>query len=223
MTLILQDTLSSRTLDCFLQHCHVKNYPAKSSILRAGEINKKLFFILEGSVLVGIEDEEDGRRLIYAYLNKGEFIGEIGIFNEARPIGANVRTRSACKLAEIPYSKFQQVLKKELAEYATEILFIIGKQLAARLMITSRNFRDLAFMDTEGRVARTLLDLCQGPDAITYPEGKQIKITRQELSQLVGCSREVAGRVLKELENKNMISMNGKNILVFEPLISQNP
>lgn len=222
MTLILQDTISSPAIDCFLQHCHVKNYPAKSSILRAGEINKKLFFILEGSVLVGIEDEEDGRRLIYAYLNKGEFIGEIGIFNAAKRIGANVRTRSRCKLAEIPYSKFQLAMKKELAEYATEILFIIGKQLAARLLITSRNFRDLAFMDTEGRVARTLLDLCQEPDAIAYPEGRQIKITRQELSQLVGCSREVAGRVLKELENKNMISMQGKNILVFDPLIAQN-
>lgn len=209
-------------LDRFLEYCHVKSYPAKSTILRVGDNNNKLFFILEGSVSVGIEDDEDGRRLIYAYLNQGEFIGEIGVFSEASMVTVNVKTRCQCKLAEISHSKLQQVLRNELAEYATDILFLIGKQLAGRLLITSRNFRDLAFLDTEGRIARTLLDLCQEPDAVTHPEGMQIKITRQELSQIVGCSREVAGRVLKELENKHMISTHGKTILVFEPLIAQS-
>lgn len=209
-------------LDRFLEYCHVKSYPAKSTILRVGDNNNTLYFILEGSVSVGIEDDEDGRWLIYAYLNQGEFIGEIGVFSEASMVTVNVKTRCQCKLAEISHSKLQQVLRNELAEYATDILFLIGKQLASRLLITSRNFRDLAFLDTEGRIARTLLDLCQEPDALTHPAGMQIKITRQELSQIVGCSREVAGRVLKELENKNMISTHGKTILVFEPLIAQS-
>lgn len=221
MTSIAQVSLHQPALDRFLEHCHVKSYPAKSTILRAGETNSKLFFILEGSVSIGIEDEEDGRGLIYAYLNKGDFIGEVGVFNETRLISANVKTRCPCKLAEIPHAKLHQALRHELADYATDILFLIGKQLATRLLMTSRNFRDLAFMDTEGRIARTLLDLCQEPDAVTHPEGMQIRITRQELSQIVGCSREVAGRVLKELENKNMISTHGKTILVFEPLIVQ--
>lgn len=222
MTSIAQVSHYQPALERLLEHCHVKSYPAKSIILRAGETNSKLLFILEGSVSVGIEDEEDGRGLIYAYLNKGDFIGEVGIFNEARLISANVKTRCQCKVAEIPHTKLQQVLKYELADYATDILFLIGKQLATRLLMTSRNFRDLAFMDTEGRIARTLLDLCQEPDALAHPEGVQIKITRQELSQIVGCSREVAGRVLKELENKNMIRTHGKTILVFEPLLGKS-
>ena len=216
MTSIDKGFLLSPALDCFLQCCHVKNYPAKSAVLRAGEINNKLFLILEGSVSVGIVDEEEGRGLIYAYLNKGDFIGELGVFNQAQLISANVRTRSACKLAEIPHAKLKQALKNELAEYASEILFLIDKQIATRLLVTSRNFRDLAFMDTEGRIARTLLDLCREPDSMSHPQGRQIRVTRQELSQIVGCSREVASRVLKELENKNMISTHGKTILVFE-------
>jgi CRP/FNR family cyclic AMP-dependent transcriptional regulator len=215
-----QDFLCQPVLDRFLAHCHVKSYPAKSAILRAGEINNRLFLILHGSVSVGIEDEEDGRGLIYAYLNQGDFIGEVGIFNQAKLISANIKTRCHCKLAEIPHEKLQQVLKHELSDCAADILFLIGKQLATRLLTTSRNFRDLAFMDTEGRITRTLLDLCKEPDAVTLAEGIQIKITRRELSQIVGCTREVAGRVLKELENKNIIRCYGKNILVFDPFIT---
>lgn len=55
-------------------------------------------------------------------------------------------------------------------------------------------------MDVTGRVARTLLDLAREPDAITHPDGMQIKITRQEIAKIVGCSREMAGRVMKTLE-----------------------
>lgn len=220
MTVLAQAFSRQQALEYLLGYCHVKNYPAKSTILRAGDHNNTLFFILEGSVSVGTEDEEEGRELIYAYLNKGEFIGEVGIFNTTEVITVNIKTRCPCKLAEISHSRLKQILQHELAEYAPDILFAIGKQLAGRLLMTSRNFRDLAFMDTEGRIARTLLDLCQEPDAVIHPQGIQIKITRQELSRLVGCSREVAGRILKELEHKNMISTQGKTILVFKPFIS---
>ena len=43
----------------------------------------------------------------------------------------------------------------------------------------------LAFLDVTGRVARTLLDLCKEPDAMTHPDGMQIKITRQEIGELL--------------------------------------
>jgi CRP/FNR family cyclic AMP-dependent transcriptional regulator len=72
----------------------------------------------------------------------------------------------------------------------------------------------MAFMDVTNRIARTLLDLCQEPDAMTHPEGTQIRISRQELSRIVGCSREMAGRVLKQLEDDGGIDVSGKTIVV---------
>ena len=69
--------------------------------------------------------------------------------------------------------------------------------MADRLRNTTRKVGDLAFLDVTGRVARTLLDLCKQPDAMTHPDGMQIKITRQEIGRIVGCSREMVGRVLK--------------------------
>jgi CRP/FNR family cyclic AMP-dependent transcriptional regulator len=43
----------------------------------------------------------------------------------------------------------------------------------------------------------------------------QIKVSRQELSRLVGCSREMAGRVLKVLEEQGLLRATGKTIVVF--------
>jgi CRP/FNR family cyclic AMP-dependent transcriptional regulator len=201
-------------LNHFLQHCQIKTYPAKTILIEIGQINDTLFYITKGSVVVAAEDESD-KELVLAYLNKGDFIGEIGVFNGTGAREVEVRTRGECKIAEIQHEQLKSLLKKELFEYAGEILFMLGEQMAKRLLATSRNYRDLAFMDTKGRVARTLLDLCRQPDAMTHPDGMQIYISRQEISRIVGCSREVVGRVLKELEEKEIISAHGKTIVVY--------
>jgi len=87
--------------------------------------------------------------------------------------------------------------------------------VATRLDRTNRKLGDLAFVDVTGRVAHAIMDLCNEPDAMTHPDGMQIKVSRQELSRLVGCSREMAGRVLKVLEEQGLVSASGKTIVVY--------
>jgi CRP/FNR family cyclic AMP-dependent transcriptional regulator len=91
----------------------------------------------------------------------------------------------------------------------------LGEQLSTRLLKASRKVTHLAYLDLTGRIAKTLMDLCREPDAITHPDGMQIRITRQELGRIVGCSREMAGRVLKILEEQKLITAKGKTIVVF--------
>ena len=145
-----------------------------------------------------------------AYLNPGDFFGEMGLFGEDSNRSAWIRTKTQCELAEISYSRYRQ-----LAEDDPGILFALAGQMATRLRNTSRKVSDLAFLDVTGRVARTLLDLCKQPDAMTHPDGMQIKITRQEIGRIVGCSREMVGRVLKSLEEQGLISAKGKTMVVF--------
>ncbi|WP_455235040.1 cAMP-activated global transcriptional regulator CRP [Thiogranum longum] len=197
------------SIDVFLEHCHRRRYPAKSVIIYAGDQPDVLYYIVEGSVTVLIEDE-DGHEIVLAYLNPGDFFGEMGLFGEDSNRSAWVRTKTQCELAEISYSRYRQ-----LAEEDTGILFALAGQMAARLRNTSRKVSDLAFLDVTGRVARTLLDLCKQPDAMTHPDGMQIKITRQEIGRIVGCSREMVGRVLKSLEEQGLISAKGKTMVVF--------
>ncbi|WP_150046274.1 MULTISPECIES: cAMP-activated global transcriptional regulator CRP [Methylomonas] len=206
--------ISQAALDAFLHVCHIRSYPAKLTIVRPGDVGDKLLFVVDGSVSVSVEDD-DGHELILAYLNKHDFVGEIGVFKNAEIRSAYVKTRTKSQMAEIGYDRFKMLLNNELREHAVEILTVLGEQLSTRLLITSRKFRDLAFMDVEGRIARTLLDLAKEPDAITHPDGMQLHITRQEIGRIVGCSREMAGRVLKELEDKGLITAHGKTIVVF--------
>ncbi len=198
----------STSIDKFLEHCHRRRYPQKSVIIYAGDQPDVLYYILEGSVTVLIEDS-DGREIVLAYLNPGDFFGEMGLFDESTR-SAWVRTRTSCEMAEISYARYRQLAEKDAG-----ILFALASQMATRLRKTSRKVGDLAFLDVTGRVARTLLDLCKEPDAMTHPDGMQIRITRQEIGRIVGCSREMVGRVLKSLEEQNLISVKGKTIVVF--------
>lgn len=201
-------------MDHFLELCTRKHYPARATVMRPGDASESLMYVIEGSVTVSTEGD-DGRELILSYLNPGDFIGELGLFMRPTTREVMVRTKTKCELAEIPYSRLRDALEVELKDHALEIMTAIGAKLAQRLLQTRRKVEHLAFLDTQGRVARTLIDLCAEPDAVSHPEGTQIRITRQEISRIVGCSREMAGRVMKTLEEEGMIRASGKTIVVI--------
>ncbi|MCK1790952.1 cAMP-activated global transcriptional regulator CRP [Pseudomonas violetae] len=201
-----------KNLDKLLMHCQRRRYRAKSNIICAGDRSETLFFIIKGSVTILIEDD-DGREMIIAYLNSGDFFGELGLFEEAgqeQQRSAWVRAKIECEVAEISYTKF-----RELSLQDPDILYVLSGQIAQRLRNTTRKVGDLAFFDVTGRVARCLLELCKQPDAMTHPDGMQIKVTRQEIGRIVGCSREMVGRVLKDLEERNLVNVKGKTMVIF--------
>lgn len=197
------------SLEKFLSHCHRKKYPAKKNIIHEGDKPETLYYIIDGSVCVHAEDNEGGG-IILAYINSGEFFGEMGLFDDTMDRSAWVVARRECEIAEISYTKFKQLIKEDC-----NILEILTAQMAKRLLKTSQAVKNLITLDVTGRVAHTLLDLCKQPDAMTHPEGMQISITRQDIAKIVGCSREMAGRVLKELEENGLISAHGKTIVVY--------
>ena len=208
MTLLPKVDNSNPSLDRLLNHCHKKNYPAKKTIIHEGDKPQSLYYIIKGSVSVQTENDE-GAEIILAYLNQGDFFGEAGLFKESVDRSAMVVARTACEIAEISYVQYRKLVEED-----AEILFMLSGQIFDRLIKTSQKVRDLIFLDVSGRIARTLLELSQQPDAMTHPDGMQIKITRQDIAKIVGCSREMAGRVLKELEEDGLISAHGKTIVV---------
>ena len=199
-------------LQWFLTHCHVRKVPSKPIIIHKGDKPDSLYFVVSGSLTVYIEDEEDGRELVLSYLNAGDFFGEMGIFEELEARSAWVRTKEVSEVAEISYARF-----RTLYEEKPDLLLKLSGQMAKRLSITSQKVGDLAFLDVTGRVAHALLDLSKQPTAMTHPDGMQIKITRQELGRIVGCSREMVGRVLKTLQEAGHIDVSGKTMVIFDP------
>lgn len=195
-------------IEDFLAHCRQQKFFPGYDIVFQGDKSEFLYYLVEGSATVSIEDEK-GREIIISYLYAGDFFGEMGLFDNQQLRSAGVRAKSTCKVAEISYVKFG-----DIAYAYPEILFAIVGQLAKRLRQTSQKAMDLAFIDVTGRIARTLLQLCQQPDAKKHPNGIQISLTRYEMSQIVGCSREMVGRVYKSLEEKHILSAKGKLVLV---------
>ncbi|PIV33733.1 MAG: cAMP-activated global transcriptional regulator CRP [Lysobacterales bacterium CG02_land_8_20_14_3_00_62_12] len=201
-------------LEHFLNACHRRRYPSRSAIFMAGDRADVLYYVIDGSLSI-VADDDDGRELILAYINKGEFIGELGLYVESPRREVQLRTRSSTELAEISHERLLALFEGSLREDCPRILFAIGQQLTRRLLHTSRKVSRLAFLDVTGRISRTLLDLCGEPEALSHPRGTQIRVSRQELSRIVGCSREMAGRVLKQLEEQGKIAVAGKTIVVF--------
>ena len=213
MSIIREIPKLNPSLENFLKHAHRKTHDAKKTIIHEGDVSDSLYYIIEGSVNVQAENEA-GDEIILAHLNEGDFFGEVGLFNidqdnEGKRT-AWVITRTRCVIAEMSYHQFRKIASEDPA-----LMLLLTSQIFGRLRKTSHKVRDLIFLDVKGRIAHCLLELTKEPDAMTHPDGMQIKSTRQDIAKMVGCSREMAGRVLKELEDENLISAHGKTIVVF--------
>jgi CRP/FNR family cyclic AMP-dependent transcriptional regulator len=201
-------------IERFLAHCHRRRYPNRTDVFRPGDPAGTLYYIVSGSVSI-ITEEDDGRELVLGYLGPGEFVGELGLFIETERREVALRTRSACELAEIDYERLYQLMAGTLQGDAPRLMWAIGAQISRRLLDTSRKAGRLAFLDVTDRIVRTLHDLAKDPEAMSHPEGTQLRISRQELSRLVGCSREMAGRVLKKLQADGKLHARGKTIVLY--------
>lgn len=190
----------------------------KEVLVVAGDVADSLHFIVEGSVKVVLIDEE-GREMIVSQASAGEFIGEFGLFDGSdNERSAWVIARTDLRAVRISYKAFY-----DLARQYPDLIMLVGSQLVERLKSTTRKLGNLAFLEVTGRISRCLLDLCAQPDAMTHPDGMQIRVTRQDLGAMVGCTREMAGKVLKGLEEQGLISVEGKTITVFNPDINNYP
>ncbi|WWP01921.1 MAG: cAMP-activated global transcriptional regulator CRP [Candidatus Dasytiphilus stammeri] len=197
------------TIEWFLSYCHIYKYPTKKILFNIGNNTETLYYIIKG-VLIKFFKDEEGKEVIISYIKKGEFIGELGLFECGILSSTWLKTKTPCEIAEISYEKFRKILQMN-----PNILIYLSSQMAHQLHYSYEKFINLAFLNVKGRIVQTLLFLAKQPDAISHPDGIQIKITRQEIGQIVGCSRETVGRILKILEMKNLIKAHGQNIIIY--------
>lgn len=222
MPLILDDDFIDDTayeiaqvsIERLLSFCHKRKITKNTIICREGVQCEELYYIIKGTVTVTIADEE-GRDVILAYLKAGDFIGELGLFYHTTSCSAQVRAKTNCEIAAIGHATLFRLFEKELKEQRADILQAVGMQLSKRLLHTNRRVTRLAYMDVAGRIARTILDMCNEPGALSHPEGTQIHISRKDIGRIAGCTRETVGRVLKQMADDGMIKVNGMDIVVY--------
>jgi len=201
--------LSDKDLESVSKLAATRTYPKNTIIISEGDDSDSLYAVLSGKVKVYLSDDE-GREIIINILSDGEYFGELALLDDS-PRSASVMTLEETKLAVISKSAFEE----SLAKNPPMALHII-RELSSRLRSLTRNVKSLALMDVYGRVARTLLDMAEpaGNDKLEIRQ----KLTQRDIASMVGASREMVSRILKDLSTGGYITIQNKTITINEKL-----
>jgi CRP/FNR family cyclic AMP-dependent transcriptional regulator len=185
-----------------------KPYPRNSTVVAAGDPSDALYIVISGRLKVTISDKE-GREAILAILNQGDFFGEMGLIDQA-PRSATVVTLEACELLTITRTDFMKCLQKNF-----DLAMNVIRGLVERLREADNKIGSLALMDVCGRVARLLMEMAETVD------GQKVvtrKLPKKQIAKMIGASREMVSRVMKEMETSGHIEVRAHGILLRESL-----
>lgn len=196
----------------------VKVVPAKTLIFRSGNSNTHMYFFQKGRANAVMS--KDGKEYIVGSLVSKDFVGEVGLFISGHTHISDLRTVEPTTYHQIPLAKVVELLKGPLASDATTLLTLFGNRLAHRWIYLAHQASSLALLDTPSRIWLSLLDLTKHSESMTHPKGIQVKVSRQDLSRQVGCSREMAGRIIKDFVKEGRMEARGKTMVVFEEYLN---
>ena len=203
-TFPLFNGLGDDRLAVVAQHAMMRRVPRGHAVVHAGDRADYVYFVLTGTLKVLVSDE-DGREVILTMLGQGELFGEMGIFDE-QPRSASVVAVSPVDVVMIAKNDFRRMMQDNF-----EIAWRIMCNLAERLRNADRKIESLALMDVYGRVARLLLEMAEDVD------GEQIvvrKISKQDIAKMIGASREMVSRVMKDLGLQGLIEETPGGIIL---------
>ena len=206
--------LNEKTLNKMLQFAEMKTVPAKTVLFTFGDPGTQLFYIFEGRLNATVKSED--REYTLSSIGPKEFVGEIAFFKDHHQRTSELKTLEVCDYAVWNIEKLKNLLKEELIEEAPDFIFLLGHLLALRWLKVSKQASSMALYEAPTRIWMTLLELTRHKDAMTHPKGMQIKVSRQDLAKSVGCSREMAGRIIKQFVKEGRMEARGKAMVIFE-------
>lgn len=182
-------------------------------IVEHGRKSNALYILLNGRARVLTADSR-GREVILAALHPGDYVGEMSLIDDA-PHSATVRAEVQTDMLVLGRADFARCLPE-----ASSLAYAILHGLVQRLRAADRQIESLALLDVYGRVARTLLDMAE-----ETPEGVKLirhKVSRQDMAKVVGASREMVSRVMKDLEERGMIeTLDGGSVVLKQRLATE--
>lgn len=200
--------LAPHGIETLTQHSTTRTYPANTILISEGDYTDSLYVMLEGEVKVFASDEQ-GKEVILNILGPGEYFGELALLDD-EPRSASVKTMEPTKVMVITKRDFKNSLATD-----SEMVYNLIKALIRQVRALTGNVKSLALLDVYGRVARTLLDLAKDVDGQRVIEQK---LTQQDIADMVGASREMVSRILKDLVSGGYITIKNKKFTINEKL-----
>ena len=198
--------LSDESLASIARVSMMRRFPRGQSVVCAGDRPDYVYLVLTGSLKVVVSDE-DGREVILSILGQGELFGEMGMFDE-RPRSASVIAVVPADLVLISKQDFRRIMQESF-----DVSWRIMCNLAERLRNADRKIESLALMDVYGRVARLLIEMAEdvGGQSVVVR-----RISKQDIAKMIGASREMVSRVMKDLEERGHIQTTAEGSIVIK-------
>ena len=202
----LFSTFTEQQLNAVLAYVQHRRYPRGALIVRAGDETDALYIILAGRVKVLIQDDE-GHEVILSMMGPHDFFGEMGLLDD-QPRSASVETLEPCEMLRLSKAGFVTCMKDNF-----DLAMRIIRNLVKRLRDADRKIESLALIDVYGRVARLLLDMAEEVDGKWVVQHAPAK---QEIARMIGASREMVSRVVKDLQEKGLIRAERRRIVLLD-------
>jgi CRP/FNR family cyclic AMP-dependent transcriptional regulator len=202
------EVLPQPLLDKIAAVASVRSFPKRAIIVSEGDDTDSIYVMLSGKARVFVADDK-GREVQLNQLGAGEYFGEVTL--DGGPRSASVMALEDCRCAVVKRGELTTFLEQN-----PELSLHIVRKLAHRVRELTENVRSLALMDVYGRVARLLLDMSEvqnGQRTVTK------RLPKQDIAKMIGASREMVSRVMKDLQMGGYIEMRGSNIVLRDTIM----
>jgi CRP-like cAMP-binding protein len=206
----LLEGVAPQKLEELVAQVEIREIPRRQVIYLPGDPGDKVFFINGGRVKCS-KVTRDGKELTLAYRGAGHIFGELCVMDGA-PRDEMAEAMKNAIITEMPCDLFREVLLSD-AEIAYRFACTIGerrRQLETKL-------EHLVFRDVQAKLAALLLEL--GVEyGVENDEGLQIglKITHQEMANLIGSTRETISLTLAQFKKKGLLNLNGRTVVLLD-------
>ena len=186
-----------------------RRYRRGDRLVERGRCTHGLFVILSGRARVLVADGK-GREVTFATMRPGDYVGEMSLLDN-EPHSATVQIETASEVLVLGRDEFMRCLRE-----STHMSYAILRDLVHRLRGANRQIESLALLDVYGRVARSLMELSEIDGDMRVIRSR---VSRSELAKVVGASREMVSRVMKDLEVRALIhTRDNGSIVIIEVL-----
>ncbi len=187
-----------------------RRYKRGECLLEQGGRSNALFILLSGRARV-VSVDARGREVILALLHPGDHLGEMSLI-DGEPHSASVYAEVQTDVLMLGRVAFLQSLPEN-----SSMSFSIMRGLVKRLRRADSTIESLALMDVYGRVARALLELSEDESGQRLIRGRP---SRQDLAKMVGASREMVSRVMKDFEQQGLVIERDDGTVIVRDHIS---
>lgn len=187
----------------------LRRYGRNVLLIQEGDVGDTLYIIVEGRLRAFTSSPEDDREFHYGTYGPGEYVGEMGLDGGSRSASVIALEPTVCAVVT------RQTLEQHIAEnpgFAFELL----AKVIARARASTQQAQMLALRNVYGRLRWLLESL-----AVVQPDGTRLiakRLTHSEMASRLGCSREMIGRVLKDLETGDRVRESADGLLILKPL-----